>query len=63
MKHKVRVENGGLNLLHVSRCGMLHFVTSYMKKKTKVVNKLSRVRNTDWKSALSAKEVICPFKE
>ena len=33
---KLRVENGGwhesLNLLHVSRCEMLHFVTSYMKQ-------------------------------
>ena len=33
---KLRVENGGwhesLNLLHVSKCGMLHFVTSYMKQ-------------------------------
>ena len=33
---KLRVENGGwhesLNLLHVSRRGMLHFVTSYMKQ-------------------------------
>ena len=33
---KLHVENGGwhksLNLLHVSRCGMLHFVTSYMKQ-------------------------------
>ena len=32
---KLRVENGGwhesLNLLHVSKCKMLHFVTSYMK--------------------------------
>ena len=33
---KLRVENGGwhesLNLLHVSSCEMLHFVTSYMKQ-------------------------------
>ena len=33
---KLRVENGGwhesLNLLHVSWCEMLHFVTSYMKQ-------------------------------
>ena len=33
---KLPVENGGwhesLNLLHVSRCEMLHFVTSYMKQ-------------------------------
>ena len=33
---KFRVKNGGwhesLNLLHVSRCEMLHFVTSYMKQ-------------------------------
>ena len=33
---KLRVENSGwhesLNLLHVSRCEMLHFVTSYMKQ-------------------------------
>ena len=33
---QLRVENGGwhesLNLLHVSRCKMLHFVTSYMKQ-------------------------------
>ena len=33
---KLRVENGGwhetLNLFHVSRCEMLHFVTSYMKQ-------------------------------
>ena len=33
---KLRVENGGwhesLNLLHVSGCGMLHFVMSFMKQ-------------------------------
>ena len=33
---KLRVENGGwhesLNLLHVSKCEILHFVTSYMKQ-------------------------------
>ena len=33
---KLRSKNGGwhesLNLLHVSRCEMLHFVTSYMKQ-------------------------------
>ena len=33
---KLRIDNGGwhetLNLLHVSRCEMLHFVTSYMKQ-------------------------------
>ena len=33
---KLRVDNGGwhetLNLFHVSRCEMLHFVTSYMKQ-------------------------------
>ena len=33
---KLRFENGGwhesLNLFHVSRCEMLHFVTSYMKQ-------------------------------
>ena len=33
---KLRVENGGwlesLNFFHVSRCEMLHFVTSYMKQ-------------------------------
>ena len=33
---KLRIGNGGwhetLNLLHVSRCEMLHFVTSYMKQ-------------------------------
>ena len=50
---KLCIDNGGwhetLNLLHVSRCEMLHFVTW---NKTKVVNKLSRVRSTDWKSAL-----------
>ena len=26
------VDMKGLNLLHVSRCEMLHFVTSYMKQ-------------------------------
>ena len=30
---------------------MLHFVMSYMRQ-NKNINKLSRVRNTDWKSAL-----------
>ena len=33
---KLRIDSGGrhetLNLLHVSRCEMLHFVTSYMKQ-------------------------------
>ena len=33
---KLRIDNGSwhetLNLLHVSRCEMLHFVTSYMKQ-------------------------------
>ena len=33
---KLRIDNGGwhetFNLLHVSRCEMLHFVTSYMKQ-------------------------------
>ena len=37
MKHnELRIDNGGsyetLNLLHVSRCEMLHFVTSYMRQ-------------------------------
>ena len=32
---------------------MLHFDTSYMKKKAKVVNKLSRVCRMDWKSSVS----------
>ena len=49
---KLRIDNSGwhetLNLLHVSRSEMLHFVTSYMKH-----NKLSRVRSSDWKSALN----------
>ena len=42
---------------NVSSCEMLHFVTSYTSqsktKNKKNVNKLSRVRSTDWKSSLS----------
>ena len=36
---KLRIDNGGchetLNLLHISRCEMLHFVTSYVKQNSR----------------------------
>ena len=49
----LRVDNGGwhetLNLLHVSRCKMLHFVTSYMKQ--------NKSRNQTLESAQNGLEI------
>ena len=50
---KLRIDNGGrhetLNLLHVSRCEMLHFVMSYMKQ--------NKSRKQTLKSAQSGLEI------
>ena len=52
---KLHVENGGwheiLNLLHIRRCEMLHFVMSYMKQNKSCKRTLESM-STDWKSAL-----------
>ena len=50
---KLCVENGGwhesLNLLHVSRCGMLHFVTSYMKhNKSLDESNVHEIQSSSW---------------
>ena len=46
---KLHIDNGGwnetLNLLHVSRCEMLHLVTSYMKQKQSRKQTLESAQN------------------
>ena len=53
----LRIHNGvcflTLNLLHVSSCEMFTFCDVLREAKQKNINKLSRVRSIDWKSALS----------
>ena len=57
---KLRINNGGwhetLNLLHVSRCEMLHFVTSYMKQNKR---QTLRMRSMDGKSAFNSLHKTC----
>ena len=60
---KLRVENGGshesLNLLHVSRCEMLHFVTSYMKQHKSCKQILE---SAQYGLEISFKEILDPQK-
>ena len=44
--------------LHVSSCEMFTFCDVLHDAKQKNINKLSRVRSTDWKSALREREKI-----